>query len=229
MGRYFRWKRRWTTSRPSPSLPTRPNCSVRAAPCRVPRKAGASAGDRGRTSGRSGRSDGRRPEGRPGVQHLENRSKDDVDYRRAQDRADQGTWPRHGRHRFARSPGRDPHRAHQQPDPAFQEPREGQPLAPRPADDGQQAPLAARLSPPRRTSSATPISSRSSASASNSKRPLCGPLRICVSPAIRRGARPWGLMLRRPEPQQAGLPATAEPGRHPAARAKETKCSISKL
>ena len=35
---------------------------------------------------------------------------------------------------------------HQQPDRAFQDPREGQPFAPRPADDGQQAPLAARLS-----------------------------------------------------------------------------------
>ncbi len=31
-------------------------------------------------------------------------------------------------------------------DRAFQDPREGQSLAPRPADDGQQAPLAARLS-----------------------------------------------------------------------------------
>ena len=35
---------------------------------------------------------------------------------------------------------------HQHADRAFQDPREGQSFAPRPADDGQQAPLAARLS-----------------------------------------------------------------------------------
>ena len=39
----------------------------------------------------------------------------------------------------------------------FQDPREGQPLAPRPADDGQQAPFAARLPPQRGRDSATPI------------------------------------------------------------------------
>ena len=38
----------------------------------------------------------------------------------------------------------------------FKSPREGQSLAPRPADDGQQAPLAARLSQARGSASATP-------------------------------------------------------------------------
>ena len=48
----------------------------------------------------------------------------------------------------------------------FKTPREGQSLAPRPADDGQQAPLAARLSEEEGRASVTPTSSRSSAFAS---------------------------------------------------------------
>ena len=49
------------------------------------------------------------------------------------------------RHRLTGSPGRHPERAHQLPDRALQDPREGPPLAPRPAEAGRPAPTPARL------------------------------------------------------------------------------------
>ena len=48
--------------------------------------------------------------------------------------------PKASRHRFARGSGGDPVGAHQQPDRAFQVARQGQPFAPRPAQNGLAAP-----------------------------------------------------------------------------------------
>ncbi|CAA9526878.1 MAG: SSU ribosomal protein S15p (S13e), partial [uncultured Sphingomonas sp.] len=69
-----------------------------------------------------------------------------VDYRGAQAGAHPGTWPRRHRHGFARSADRHPNPPHQHADRALQDPCQGQPLAPRSLDDGQQAAVAAGLS-----------------------------------------------------------------------------------
>src|SRR3546814_9000004 len=62
---------------------------------------------------------------------------DDVGYCDTQARNHQGQRPGWHRYRFPGGPGRDPHGAHREPDRALQDPREGQPFAARPLDDGR--------------------------------------------------------------------------------------------
>ena len=107
-----------------PSPPIRQGCSVRGG-CLT----GIAADDglyfatAGRNARRAGRGSGPERPGRARLQPVRCRRKTNVDYCRAQGSARQGTWPRRGRYRFARSSGRDPHRAHPQPHRAFQGPR----------------------------------------------------------------------------------------------------------
>src|SRR5690606_13716435 len=63
-------------------------------------------------------------------------------HRQGEDRRRLPAWRE--RHRLARGPGRAAHRSHRRADRSLQGPREGPPLAPRPAQDGQPPPQAAR-------------------------------------------------------------------------------------
>ena len=108
-------------------------------------------------SGRAGRSFGRRPPGRPGVQPLRRIGVQPMSITTERKEA---LIKEHGR---GKSDTGSPEvqvailtERIQQPDRAFQDPREGQSLAPRPADAGQPAPLAARLSARQGRASATP-------------------------------------------------------------------------
>src|SRR4029077_556933 len=69
----------------------------------------------------------------------------DVDHRGAPHGADRRVRHRRRGHRQPGGPGRPALRAYRQPDRAPEDPREGLPLAPRPADAGRPPPPAARL------------------------------------------------------------------------------------
>ena len=115
---------------------------------------------------------------------------------RPQGRSHQDVCHQGRRHGFARSPGRDPVRTDHQPHRAFQDPREGQSFAARPAQDGLAAPPVARLPQAHRRGALQDASSRSSAFAAErfrarncprasvgglAVRPLCRPAAISAA------------------------------------------------
>src|SRR3546814_204239 len=112
---------------------------------------------------------------------------DDVGDCETQARKHQGKRPGGHRYRFPGGPGRDPHGAHREPDRALQDPREGQPFAARPLDDGQQAPLASRLSPQGRRSALSRSYREARSSQINVGAAPPGPLRIS---GLRNSAAP---------------------------------------
>jgi hypothetical protein len=138
--------------------------------------------------------------------------------------ADQGTWPRQGDTGSPEVQVAILTEPHPDADRAFQDPREGQSFAPRPADDGQQAPFAARLSQARRRPALHRSDRQARPSQVNQGRPRA-PFAYRGSPAIRRG----GLgAFKCPQPLAGRLACTAEPaGIRRAGEGK--KCLISKL
>src|SRR3546814_299607 len=135
---------------------------------------------------------------------------DDVGYCDTQARNHQGQRPGWHRYRFPGGPGRDPHGAHREPDRALQDPREGQPFAARPLDDGQQAPLASRLSPQGRRSALSRSYREARSSQINVGAAPPGPLRIS---GLRNSAAPaWVIWAQthRAEARLIGRPGSEE-------------------
>ena len=194
-----------------------------------PAKPGLQPGDVGGNSGRSGRSLGRRPQGRPGVQPLRRTG------------VTRCRLPRSASRRSSRNMRRgkgDTGSPEVQVailterinnlTQHFKTPRQGQPFAPRPADAGQPAPLAARLSPSQGRAALHRPDRQ--ARSPQIRKGRSGAFRISGGPAIRRpgflqvydqeqvpqfGGASWG--HKAPRTAAGRLACTSCPRRHPAA------------